>query len=102
MLHYVINLIYNECYISFRFDFAPNVLFGGIYIQPENSKYFKLQTFADVDNLLARCNSCNYISFIGGGFNTRMGDLNNLALSWKYETNRDNLLALQTNTAEYI
>ena len=50
---------------------------------------FKLQMFADVDNLLARCNSCNYIPFIGGDFNTRMGDLNNLALSWKYETNSD-------------
>ena len=81
----VIDIEYNECYISFRLDIAPDFIFAGIYIQPENSKYFSIQRYA----LLRKCNQCNYTPFIGGDFNSILGDMNNLAPSWRYETNRD-------------
>ena len=85
----VIDIEYNECYISFRLDIAPDFIFAGTYIQPENSKYLSLQMLADLNALLRKCNQCNYTPFIRGDFNSRLGDMNNLAPSWRYETNRD-------------
>ena len=74
--NHVIDITYNECYISFRFDFAPNVIFIGIYIQPENSKNFRIKMFADIDVLISKCCLKGYIPFIGGDVNARMGYLN--------------------------
>ena len=90
-INHVIDIIYNECYISFRFNFAPNVVFIGIYIQPENSKNFHIKIFADIDVLFSKCCLKGYIPFIGGDFNARMGDLNTLDKSWKYEYNCDEI-----------
>ena len=46
--------------------------------------------FADLNTLLSRCREYNYISYIGGDFNARLGDLNNLSkLSWYYNDNSD-------------
>ena len=73
----------------FRFDFAPTYIVGGVYIQAENSKYFSPNMFAELDSLLSRCIECDYIPFIGGDFNSRLGDLNLLSKSWHYSKNVD-------------
>ena len=37
---HVFNVDFNTCYVSFRLNFVPTLVFIGCYIQPENSKYF--------------------------------------------------------------
>ena len=85
----IFDLSYNECYVSFRLDIAPTYLFGGVYINPENSKYFTPEMFAELDSLLVRCDENDYIPYIGGDFNSRLGDFNLLCSSWHYESNVD-------------
>ena len=107
----IFDLSFGECYVTFRFDFAPTYIVGGVYIQPENSKYFSPNMFAELDSLLSRCIECDYIPFIiyyiilyyiilyyiilyyiifiGGDFNSRLGDLNLLSESWHYSKNVD-------------
>ena len=59
-------------------------------MSPENSKYLSLELFANIDVLLSRCREINYVLFIGGDFNVRLGDLNNLSTkSGIYENNCD-------------
>ena len=85
----IFDLSYNECYVSFRLDIAPTYLFGGVYINPENSKYFTPEMFAELDSLLVRCDENDYIPYIGGDFNSRLGDFNLLCSSCHYESNVD-------------
>ena len=82
----IIDLSYNECYLTLRLDFAPCYLFGCVYIQPENSKYFNPNMFASLNSLLSRCTEKCFTPFIGGDFNARIGDLNVLS-TWKYSVN---------------
>ena len=76
------------CYLTLRFDFTPCYLFGGVYIQPENSKYLSPNMFASLDSLLSRCTERCFTPYIGGDFNARLGDLNGLS-PWKYSMNVD-------------
>ena len=80
----IFDLSYNECYVSFRLDIAPTYLFGGVYINPENSKYFTPEMFTELDSLLVRCDENDYIPYIGD-FNSRLGDFNLLCSSWHYK-----------------
>ena len=74
----IFSIRHNECYLSFRLDFAPNYVFCGVYIQPENAKYFQSKMFADVNSLLHGYRQNGFVPFIGGDFNSRLGDLNKL------------------------
>ena len=85
----IFNLSYSDCYVIFRFDFAPSYIFDGVYIQLENSKYLTSRMFAEVDSLLSHCIEYNYIPYIGGDFNSRLGDLNLLSNTWHYSENVD-------------
>ena len=85
----IFDLSYDECYVSFRLDIAPTYLFGGVYINPENSKYFTPEMFAELDSLLVRCDENDYIPYIGGDFNSRLDDFNLLCSSCHYESNVD-------------
>ena len=76
----------------FRLDFIPERMFGGVYIQPESSKYYSDKMFTDVDQMLSKCRENGYTPFIGGDFNSRLGDLNKLTPNtWKYEDNCDRI-----------
>ena len=87
---HIFDVTYNECYIMFRLDFAPSRMFGGVYIYHERSVNYDDKMFADVDELLIKCNERGIIPFIGGDFNARVGDLNSFTgYSWKYEENCD-------------
>ena len=89
----LINIKYGECFITFRLDNTPHILFGGVYIQPENSKYFKLTMFSQIDSILVDCKRYNYTPFIGGDFNSRIGDINLISpRTWTYETNYDTVV----------
>ena len=83
---------FNESFISFRLDIAPQYIFIGVYIQPEGARSFNLNMFADVGALLAECKEKGLTPYVGGDFNSRPGDLNVLDDddTWKYEPNVDN------------
>ena len=86
----IFDITYNECFMTFRLDFTPERMFGGVYIQPEGSKYYSDKMFADFDQELLKCCEHGYIPFIGGDFNSRLGNLNTIAPNtWKYEDNCD-------------
>ena len=85
----IFDITYNQCFITFRLDFTPNEMFGGVYIQPKGSRYYSDNMFADVDAMLTKCVQNGYIPFFGGDFNSRLGNLNELASTWKYEDNCD-------------
>ena len=87
----IFDLSYGECYITFRFNFAPNYIFGGVYIQPENAGYFNPSMCAQLASILSHCVECNYIPYIGGDFNARLGNWNLLSKSWHYSNNIDTI-----------
>ena len=72
LVPHVFDVRYNTCYVAFRLDFAPLFIFIGVYIQPENSKYFTTEMFSD---LLLSANERNF-PVLGGDMNCRFGDLN--------------------------
>ena len=75
LVPHVFDVKYNTCYTSFRLDFAPSFLFIGVYIQPENSRYFSADMFGVLSNLLISSNEKNIIPVMGGDMNCRFGNL---------------------------
>ena len=86
--NHVFQIKYNTCYISFRLDFCPELIFIGTYIQPESSKYFSPNMFADVASLLIDCKEKLLTPMIGGDFNSRPGDINQFS-DMNYTSNMD-------------
>ena len=82
---------FNEAYISFRLNLFPNIVFIGVYVQPEGARNFNLHMFAEVGALLADCNQKGLTPYVGGDFNSRPGDLHliNSDIAWTYESNID-------------
>ena len=66
------------CYISFRLDFIPSIIFIGSYIQLESSRYFDDSMFGDLCDLLMSSLEKNLTPILGGDLNCRYGDLNTL------------------------
>ena len=88
---HVFRVQYNQAYISFRLDFAPEYVFIGVYIQPEGGRYFSVNMFADVGTCLMECSESGLTPFVGGDFNCRPGDLRQLGNGnmWAYTENND-------------
>ena len=84
----LMDIKYNNSYLSFRLDHSSNTLFAGIYVQPKSSKYFNISLFSEIDALLKDCKEHNFTPLIGGDFNARIGDINMIS-PWKYEKNCD-------------
>ena len=78
LVSHVFDVTYDSCFIAFRLDFAPSFIFIGVYIQPENSRYFSTDMFSDLSNLLLSANERNLNPVMGGDMNCRFGNLNDL------------------------
>ena len=52
---HLFHVCYNQAYISFRLDLAPQYVFIGVYIQPEEGRYFNVNMFSDVASALVDC-----------------------------------------------
>ena len=76
LVPHVFDVKYGTCFVAFRLDFAPLFLFIGVYIQPENSRYFTTDMFSELSELLMSANERNFIPILGGDMNCRFGDLN--------------------------
>ena len=89
---HIMQTCFNDSFISFRLDIAPNYVFVGVYIQPEGARNFNVNMFAEVGAMLVDCKDKGLIPYIGRDFNSRPGDLNNLDNDdgkWKYAENVD-------------
>ena len=52
LVPHVFNVDFNTCYVSFRLNFVPTLVFIGCYIQPESSKYFDPDMFSELGSFL--------------------------------------------------
>ena len=89
---YMKDLRFSKSTISFTVSNIPNVFFMGLYIYPSDSRNFKDTDFASVVNDINYWLLKGYYPFIGGDFNSRPGDLNNVSeksLKWRYRNNKD-------------
>ena len=85
-------LVYKRSsFIGFSFEMFPNIVFIGVYIKPEGSKYFDQCMFAELCAYVLDCHERNKIVYLGGDFNSRPGDFNCIMHenSWKYSNNVD-------------
>ena len=64
----VFELNFNTCYIYFRLDFVPSIIFIGSYIQPEFSKYFDVSMFGELSDLLMTVLQKNLVPYFRWGF----------------------------------
>ena len=88
---HVFNVDFKTCYVSFRLNFVPTLVFIGCYIQPENSKYFDPDMFSELGSFLISLREKKLAPIMGGDLNCRFGDLNQLmeGQGMLYENNAD-------------
>ena len=87
----IFDITYNKCFISFRLNFAPHVIFIGAYIQPESSSYFSSTMFNDLSSFILSSIDKNLTPIMGGDINCRYGDMNHSFqnLGVRYNVNAD-------------
>lgn len=68
---------------------SPKYIFIGVYLPPEDSVYADPAAFARLCELLLKCREKGLTPFLGGDFNSRLGELNNLPCRWTYLPNCD-------------
>ena len=89
---YVVDLRFTKCTISFTLTVVPDVFFMGVYVYPPSSSNHKDTDFAIVMDEIDYWISKGYTPYIGGDFNSRIGDINTISqkgLKWKFEENID-------------
>lgn len=97
---HVVKVKYNKCYISFMLDIIPSIVFIGIYIYPQNSRYFLSSMFSELTATMIDFHDKNYNIIAGGDINCRPGDLNNIINNskWTYSENVDTCSNTHGNT----
>ena len=82
---------YSDSHISFQLDNTPGYEFFGVYIQPEGARYFDPFMFSSLASAIISSRENGMIPFIGGDFNSRIGDPCSFVngSSWTYNTNID-------------
>ena len=89
---YVNNLRFTKCTISFSISVLPDIFFMGVYVYPHTSLHYNDTDFATVTSEINYWVSKGYHPFIGGDFNSRIGDINVISdksLKWRYADNTD-------------
>ena len=88
---HVFDVTYNRCFVSFRLDFMPEIVFIGAYIQPESSPHFDADMFADLASHLLSLREKNLTPILGGDLNCRYGEMNHAFREQKlsYSVNAD-------------
>ena len=81
--HMIQNISYMDCSernkIWFRLNYYSDILFGGIYIYPNNSQYFNSNDLAEIQAKLMANNNRDFVLF--GDFNARLGQSNTVVLN---------------------
>ena len=89
---YIIDMRFTKCSISFSISVFPNIFFMGVYVYPSSSNNYRETDFAIVINEANYWMTKGFHPYIGGDFNSRIGDLNVISkksLNWRYTDNCD-------------
>ena len=89
---YVTKIRYEECFVSFMLSNVPKYMFIGVYIPPEDSVYADPGAFARLSELLLECRKNGFTPFLGGDFNSRIGNMNDIPGRWNYLPNCDSFV----------
>ena len=86
------NIRFSKCTLSFSIATIPNCYFMLVYMYPLDSINYNLGDFGILIEEMTFWDRLGYLPFIGGDFNSRIGDINILSqkkLKWRFETNLD-------------
>ena len=86
---------YTKCTLSLSFTTLCSYSFMSVYINPVNSNYYSLNDFGLIAEELSHWKEKGFTVFMGGDFNARLGDLNELSsksLKWRYKPNVDSVI----------
>ena len=89
---YVNNLRFSKCTLSFTLSIILKIFFMGLYVYPTDSDNFDVGDFGIIADEISYWTSRGFIPFIGGDFNSRLGNINELSsrsLHWRYNENVD-------------
>ena len=89
---YVNNVRFSKCTISFSLTNMPNVFFMGVYIYPTDSSNHDVGDFGIVIEEIRFWLNKGFLPYIGGDFNSRIGNFDKLSaktLKWRYSDNID-------------
>ena len=88
---HLIGVTYGSSFVAFSLDMFPHTVFVGVYIKPEGSAFFDPMMFTELGSYIMDCHERNKVVFIGGDFNSRPGDLNEIRTDnlWRYDENVD-------------
>ena len=89
---FVKDLRFSRCTISFNLNIFPKICFMGVYVYPIDSINYDAKDFGIVTEEICVWTSQGYTPYIGGDFNSRLGNINDISmksLGWRYEENVD-------------
>ena len=89
---YINYLRFTKFTISFSIRTIPNFSFMSVYINPINFNYYTLNDFGLLSDEIMFWIKKGFTPDVGGDFNSRLGDLNELSqmtLKWRYDANVD-------------
>lgn len=94
---YITNLRYTKFTISFTLSVVKKVFFMGVYIYPPTSPNYKDTDYAEVINEINYWLCKGFHPYVGGDFNSRIGNINMISLkslNWRYAENSDTVINL--------
>ena len=92
LFEYVSNIRFTKISLSFKLTCFPKYCFMAVYMYPEDSRNHNTEDFGILSEEIEHWLEQGIIPFIGGDFNSRMGDLNQVSeqsLKWRYNKNVD-------------
>ena len=95
LVPYVNDLRFSKSTLSFRISTIPYTFFMGVYIYPYDSNNFCDTDYAELIRDIMYWMDKGYQPYIGGDFNSRIGDINQISaksLKWNFMGNVDEKL----------
>ena len=89
---YISDIRFTKCTLSFSISTLPGFCFMLVYIYPYDSYNFEIGDFGILSEELSYWVNKGFIPYIGGDFNSRLGDINTLSqkiLKWRFQENVD-------------
>ena len=89
---FINDIRFSKCTISFSISTIPKVFFMGVYVYPFDSYNHDISDYGIVVEEVKYWLDKGYIPFIGGDFNSRIGNINEVSvnsLKWRYNDNID-------------
>ena len=92
---YITNIRFSKCTLSFSLSILPGFCFILVYMYPLDSMNYELNDFGIYSEEISYWLDYGFTPYIGGDFNSRLGNLNILSqrsLKWRYNNNFDDIV----------